>query len=135
MILHSLKKRRRLKAISRVGVGVDNIDLEAAKSFSKKIFITTDKPSVAVAELCVSNMIALLRGTFLMNEDLKKGNWNIIQGRDIRNCTVGIIGLGSIGKQVVKRLLPFGPKIIGYARTWDHEFSRQYSVDRYKSIR
>ena len=127
-------KAKRLKAISRVGVGVDNIDIEAAKKFSKKIFITTDKPSVAVAELCVSNMIALLRGTFLMSADLKRGDWNIIQGRDIRNCTVGIIGLGSIGKQVVKRLLPFGPKIIGYARTWDQKFSRKYSVDRYTEL-
>ena len=128
------KKAKKLKAISRVGVGIDSIDTEAARAFSKKIFITTDKPSVAVAELCVSNMIALLRGTFMMNTDLKNGNWNIIQGRDIRNCTVGIIGLGSIGKQVVKRLIPFGPKIIGYARTWDHVFSRKFLVDRCTSL-
>ena len=54
--------------------------------------------------------------------------------KDIRNCTVGIIGLGSIGKQVVKRLIPFGPKIIGYARTWDHVFSRKFLVDRCTSL-
>ena len=69
----------------------------------------------------------------MMNTDLKNGNWNIIQGRDIRNCTVGIIGLGSIGKQAVKRLIPFG-QIIGYARTWDHVFSRKFLVDRCTSL-
>lgn len=128
------KINKNVKAISRVGVGVDNIDLLAAQGSSTKIFITTDKPSVAVAELCVSNMIALLRGTFLMNKELKNGNWEVIQGRDIRNCTVGIIGVGSIGKQVARRLTNFEPKIIGYARTWDNEFANKYDIKRYQAI-
>ncbi len=125
---------RGIKAISRVGVGVDNIDLAAAKMNGVKVFITTDKPSVAVAELCISNMIALLRSTFVMNQSLKSGEWDVIQGRNIRNCTVGVIGLGSIGKQVVKRLKPFEPNIVGYARTWDKSFAQKYSVERFKNL-
>ncbi len=128
------ERNNSIKAISRVGVGVDSIDLESAKEKGIKIFITTDKPSVAVAELCISNMIALLRSTFIMNQSLKNDRWDVIQGRDIRNCTVGIIGLGSIGKQVVKRLSAFGPKILGYARTWDSLFARKYSVKRFKEL-
>jgi D-3-phosphoglycerate dehydrogenase / 2-oxoglutarate reductase len=117
-------------AISRVGVGVDNIDLESAAAHNVKVFITSDKPSVAVAELCVSNMIILLRHTFEMSNHLKRGIWQPVQGRELRSSTVGIIGMGSIGKQVVKRVSSFGSKIIGYARTWDEEFGIRFNVKR-----
>ena len=65
-----------------------------------------------------------------MSNDLKKGKWNPIQGRDIRNLTVGIVGLGSIGKEVVKRLSNFGPKIISYSRTWDTDFALKYKITK-----
>ena len=123
-------KFKNINAISRVGVGVDCIDLKSAQENGVKIFITSDKPSVAVAELCISNMISLLRHTLKMSNELKANSWNPIQGRELRSCTVGIIGLGSIGKEIVKRLDAFGPKIIGYGRTWNDEFSSKYSVDR-----
>tara|TARA_B100000427_G_C15482478_1_gene583733 strand:+ start:513 stop:1508 length:996 start_codon:yes stop_codon:yes gene_type:complete len=132
--LEFFENNQNVKAISRVGVGVDNIDLMSAKKKGVKVFITTDKPSVAVSELCISNMIAILRSTFIMNQSLKNDEWNVIQGRDIRNCSVGIIGLGSIGKEVVKRLKSFGPKISGYARTWDSSFAHRYSIKRYLSL-
>ena len=121
---------KNVRAISRIGVGVDSIDLASAEEHNVKIFVTSDKPSVAVAELCVSNMIALLRHTFVMNAELKNGIWNPIQGRNIRSCKVGIVGLGSIGKEVVKRLEPFGPQILAYARTWDETFASQYQVTK-----
>ena len=124
------KEFKNLKAISRVGVGTDNIDLIAARESGVKVFVTSDKPSVAVAELCVSNMISLLRHVHTMSNDLKKGKWNPIQGRDIRNLTVGIVGLGSIGKEVVKRLSNFGPKIISYSRTWDTDFALKYKITK-----
>lgn len=119
-----------ISVLSRVGVGVDNIDLQSATNHNVKIFITSDKPSVAVAELCVSNMISLLRYTFEMSTKLKFGIWAPVQGRELRSCTVGIIGMGSIGKQVVKRVSPFGSKIIGYGRTWDKDFAVKYCVER-----
>lgn len=128
------KSFKNIKAISRIGVGVDSIDLDSANKNDVKIFITSDKPSVAVAELCVSNMIALLRHTYKMSNDLKINCWNPIQGRDLRNCTVGIIGVGSIGKELIKRLSSFGPKIIGYGRTWNEGFLNNFSVTR-KSIK
>lgn len=119
-----------VKAISRVGVGVDCIDLNSASNYGVKIFITSDRPSVAVAELCVSNMISLLRHTITMSNDLKRNNWNPIQGKELRSCTVGVVGLGSIGKEVAKRVSLFGSKVIGYGRTWNEEFARTYDVDR-----
>ncbi len=119
-----------VKAISRVGVGTDNIDIQTAKARGVKIFKTSDKPSIAVAELCIANMISLLRSTFIMSNELKQGDWNPIVGREIRNLDVGIIGMGSIGKQIVKRLSIFDAKISGYGRSWDIKFANQYGVSK-----
>ena len=121
---------KNINAISRIGVGVDAINVSSATEHSVKVFITSDKPSVAVAELCVSNMIALLRSSFEMSTSLKNGIWNPIQGRDLRGCTVGIIGLGSIGKEVVRRVRPFGSNIVAYSRTWDEVFTAEHGVER-----
>lgn len=119
-----------VKAISRVGVGVDCIDLNLASKNDVKVFITSDRPSVAVAELCISNMISLLRHTFTMSNDLRVGNWSPIQGIELRSCTIGVVGMGSIGKEVIKRASIFGSKIIGYGRTWNDEFASKYKVER-----
>jgi len=122
-----------VSAISRIGVGTDAINIKAATNQNVKIFITSDKPSVAVSELCISNMIALLRRTYEMSNELKQSIWNPIQGRDLRSCTVGIVGMGSIGKEVIKRLGPFGSRVIAYSRTWDERFAHDNDVER-KSI-
>ena len=100
----SLLIAQKLKCISRVGVGTDNINLEAAKAAGVRICITSDQPSVAVAELCVGNIISLLRNTHEMSRLLKDGDWKPIQGIELRNRSVGIVGLGSIGKELAKRL-------------------------------
>ncbi len=119
-----------IKAISRVGVGVDCIDLDSATKNDVKILITSDRPSVAVSELCVSNMISLLRHTFTMSNNLKINNWEPIQGKELRSCTIGIIGLGSIGKEVAKRVAGFGSNIIGYGRTWNEEFANLFGIKK-----
>jgi len=119
-----------VEAISRIGVGVDAIDLVAAKKNNVSIYITSDKPSVAVAELCIANMISLLRNTYQMSNDLKSGRWHPIEGKEIRNCRIGIVGLGSIGKQVAKRVYAFGSEIIAYGRTWNIEFANKYKIKK-----
>jgi len=119
-----------ISVISRVGVGTDCIDLNAATNSNAKVMVTSDKPSVAVAELCISNMISLLRSTFKMSNYLKSGQWVPIQGRELRSCTVGVIGMGSIGKEVLKRAHGFKSDLIAYSRTWDEEFANEYSVKR-----
>ncbi len=119
-----------VKAISRVGVGVDCIDLESARENGVKVFVTSDRPSVAVAELCVANMISLLRHTFKMSNKLKGGIWEPIQGKELRSCTVGIVGMGSIGKEVAKRVRAFGSNVVGYGRTWNQDFASQYDIRR-----
>lgn len=119
-----------VSAIARVGVGVDAIDIAAASENNVKVLITSDQPSISVAELCLANMIALLRGTFEMSEQLKRKNWHRIQGRDLRGSVVGIVGLGSIGKEVARRVHAFGARIIAHGRTWDEHFANAYNINR-----
>jgi len=119
-----------ISVISRIGVGIDCIDLNAATNANVKVMITSDKPSVAVAELCISNMISILRSTFKMSNHLKNRQWIPIQGRELRSCTIGVIGMGSIGKEVLKRARVFQSDLIAYSRTWDEEFANKYSVKR-----
>ena len=121
----------KLKCISRVGVGTDNINLEAAKAAGVRICITSDQPSVAVAELCVGNIISLLRNTHEMKSRLlKDGDWKPIQGIELRNCSVGIVGLGSIGKELAKRLSVFGCEIKSASRTWNREFAASLGIQQ-----
>ena len=116
--------------VFRVGVGVDNIDLKAATEMGVRVCITSDKPSVAVAELCIGNTIALIRHTHKMSEQLKKGIWAPIQGVELRNCVFGIVGLGSIGKELAKRLVAFGCKVKSCSRSWNEDFALEYEIER-----
>jgi len=123
-------KYPRVSCISRIGVGTDNINLDAARASATRVCITSDKPSVSVAELCVGNMISMLRHTHQMSNQLKNNIWEQFQGRDLRNQRVGIVGLGSIGKEVVKRLQPFGCEIYSASRSWNDQFAETYNVTR-----
>ena len=77
-----------LKIISRVGIGVDNLDLKECKKRKIAIANTPDEPSNGVAELTIGHMINLLIKIPDMNEDLKKGIWNRYIGKDLSECVV-----------------------------------------------
>jgi len=75
-------------------------------------------------------MISMLRNTHQMSNQLKDNLWKQFQGRDLRNQRVGIVGLGSIGKEVVKRLQPFGCQIYSASRSWNNQFAEEHHVKR-----
>lgn len=106
----------RLKIIGRAGVGVDNIDIEAA---SKKGLIVLNAPTgntLAATELTMGIMLAAARKIPLANESLKQGKWDRkkFMGIELHNKTLGIIGLGRIGSNVAIRAKSFGMKVIAY---------------------
>lgn len=102
-----------LRCISRDGVGTDNIDLRAAKKYGIVLKNTPAAATQAVAELTVGLMISLLRQIPQANQNLHQGKWNQVHGNLLCGKTVGIIGVGRIGKLVALLLKPFGCKIIG----------------------
>ena len=97
-----------LKLISRVGVGLDSVDLNAAKDKNIIVTYTPDAPAPAVAELAISNILSLLRGTHISNAMMHQKKWERIFGRRIPEVTIGIIGAGRIGCRVLNILAAFG---------------------------
>jgi D-3-phosphoglycerate dehydrogenase len=104
---------RRLKLISRVGIGLDSVDLLAAEKRGIKVSYTPDAPAPAVAELTVALMLSLLRSVHVANLQLHNGQWQRHFGRRIAEVTVGVIGAGRIGARVLRRIPAFGtPRVL-----------------------
>lgn len=107
-----IMKESGLKVISRCGVEMSNIDLQAAKELGIIVKNTPDAPTIAVAELTIGVMIALLRMIPAMNQDLHNGKWSKKIGVQLSGKTIAIIGFGRIGRYVGRLLRPFNVKLI-----------------------
>jgi D-3-phosphoglycerate dehydrogenase len=108
-----LSHARQLKLISRVGIGLDSVDLLEAEKRGIHVSYTPDAPAPAVAELTVGLMLVLLRHVHVANAQMHQGIWQRHFGRRIPEITIGIIGAGRIGGRVLRRLAAFGsPRIL-----------------------
>lgn len=108
-----LEHAPRLRHISRVGIGLDSVDLLAAERRGIAVSYTPDAPAPAVAELTMALMLSLLRSVHVANLQLHKGHWQRHFGRRIAEVTVGIIGAGRIGARVLRRIPAFGtPRVL-----------------------
>ena len=108
-----LSQTNRLRLIARVGIGLDSVDLLAAKERGIKVSYTPDAPSPAVADLTIGLILSLLRSIHLSNSELHEGKWKRFFGRRISEVTLGIIGVGRIGSRVIRRTKPFGtPRLL-----------------------
>lgn len=106
-----LASTKKLKVISRCGVGMDNVDLGAAAELGIKVFNTPWGPTVAVAELTVGLILDLLRKCSAMDRAVRAGVWKKQMGRLLNGKKVGIIGFGRIGQKVASLLLPFNVEL------------------------
>ena len=104
----------RLRVISRVGVGTDNVDLTAAARLGIAVFNTPDAVTQAAAELTLGGLLAVLRHIHFMDSELRAGRWTRKMGSLLSGKTVGIVGLGRVGKRVAGLLEPFGVTLLGY---------------------
>jgi len=105
----------KLRVIGRAGVGVDNIDAEAATRRGIVVMNTPGANAVAVAELTIGLMVALARKLATANSTMHAGKWEkkSLQGTELRGKTLGILGLGRIGLEVARRARGFGMEIMG----------------------
>ena len=111
-----LEAGKRLKVIGRAGVGVDNIDLEAAKKRGVTVVNAPLSTTLAVAELTFALLLALAREIPRGDAGMKAGNWlkKELEGVELNGKTLGIIGFGRIGAEVGKRAAAFGMNVIAY---------------------
>ena len=106
----------RLKAIGRAGVGVDNIDLNAAKKRNVTVVNAPMSTSIAVAELTFGLLLALAREIPRADAGMKQGKWlkKELEGAELNGKTLGVIGFGRIGVELGKRAAAFGMNVIAY---------------------
>ena len=101
-----------LKVIGKYGVGLDMIDLHAMHKHNVKLGWTGGVNKRSVSELVISSAISLLHKSIFANSEAKNGKWYQIKGRQLTGCTVGIIGCGHIGKDLVNLIKPLNCKIL-----------------------
>ncbi|MGN1004033.1 MAG: phosphoglycerate dehydrogenase [Oscillospiraceae bacterium] len=119
-----------LKAIAKYGTGVDNIDLDAAAQRGIKVSVTTGANSEAVADCAFGMLIAMARKLVTIDAECRKKNWKKITTKDVSRATLGIVGMGAIGKLMIRRALGFDMHVIAYDPMWDDAFAGQYGVER-----
>jgi len=103
----------RLKVISKWGTGVDSIDAEACSRFGVKLGRTPNAFTTPVADTVLGYMLAFARRGPWMDKAMKSGEWKKIPGKTLSECTLGVIGVGNIGKAVTRRAKAFGMKVLG----------------------
>lgn len=101
-----------LRVISRCGIGVDSVDLIAAKEFCISVRNTPDAPAIAVAELTLGLMLAMLRRVALADRKIRANAWQQIMGNLLAKQTVGVIGYGGIGRRVARLVHAFGARVV-----------------------
>jgi D-3-phosphoglycerate dehydrogenase len=114
--------------IARYGVGVDNVDLAAARTKGIYITNTPGANSVSVAELVIGLILALARKIPDSATSTRAGGWPRMVGLSIEGKTIGLLGLGSIGKQVARRLSGYDCCILAYDPVADREFAFHHNV-------
>ena len=103
----------RLKVISKWGTGIDSIDKVAAERLGIQVRNTPNAFTLPVADSVMAYMLAFARRQPWMDREMKAGRWEKIPGRSLSECTLGVIGVGNIGKAVIRRARPFGMKLLG----------------------
>lgn len=103
----------RLKVISKWGTGIDSIDKDHANSIGIQVCNTPNAFTLPVADSVMGYILAFARRQPWMDQAMKKLEWEKIPGRSLSECTLGVIGVGNIGKAVLRRARSFGMKLIG----------------------
>lgn len=109
-----LKKcQPRLKVISKWGTGIDSINREAAASLGILVKNTPNAFTLPVSDSVMSYILSFARQTPWMDDEVKTGHWEKLMGRSLSECTLGVIGVGNVGKAVIRRAKGFGMKLLG----------------------
>ena len=120
----------RMKVLSKYGIGTDKIDMAAATDLKIPVTFCPGVNHVTVAEHTFGLLLSLYRNITEQNAMVKAGGWKRVTGREISGKTMGILGLGRIGKVVAKRAAGFEMKVCAYDVYWDEAFAREHGVER-----
>lgn len=120
---------KNLKLISRVGIGLDGIDFKLCKKYGVRVTYTPDAPTMAVAELCVGLILDLARQITNTNTNIRLGIWKRHMGTLLYGKTIGIFGMGRIGKSLIHLLSSFNVNFLVHDINPDIAFGRLYNIN------
>lgn len=128
------KARPKLKVLSKYGIGVDKIDVKCATEFGIPVLFTPGVNHTTVAEHTFLLLLALEKNFLFHTDSTRSGGWKRKTGHELLEKTIGIIGLGRIGKEVVIRAKAFGMKAIAMDPHFDEKFAAEYGLKKANSL-
>ncbi|WP_263769272.1 phosphoglycerate dehydrogenase [Propionivibrio soli] len=120
----------RLKVIAKYGIGLDSIDVQHATAKRIPVLFTPGVNHTTVAEHAFGLMIALAKDFWIHASAVKSGRWTRRTGHELMGKTLGVLGLGRIGQEVVKRARAFGMRCVAFDTYWPEDFAAEYGVER-----
>lgn len=120
----------RLKVIAKYGIGLDSIDVQHATAKRIPVLFTPGVNHTTVAEHAFGLMIALAKDFWIHASAVKSGRWTRRTGHELMGKTLGVLGLGRIGQEVVKRARAFGMRCVAFDTYWPEDFAAKYGVER-----
>lgn len=128
------KARPKLKVLSKYGIGVDKIDVKSCTEFGIPLLFTPGVNHTTVAEHTFLLLLALEKNLLFHTDSTRSGGWKRKTGHELLGKTIGIVGLGRIGKEVAIRAKAFGMNPIGFDVYWDEKFANEHGVKRAASL-
>lgn len=122
-----------LKVISRNGVGYNKVDMKAAKENDVAVTLSIGTNNISVCELVFGLMLSVSRNIVQQNQEVIKGGWQRVMGIELLDKTIGVIGTGNIGAEVIKRAHAFGMKVLAFDLYPREDLKETYGV-RYTSL-
>ena len=118
-----------LRAVAKYGVGIDNIDLKACEKRNIKVSRTVGANAEAVADYALALMLALARKVIPIDKKCRAGDWGKVTTSDVSGKTLGLFGLGAIGKNVARRAQGFSMKVLAYDVYWDADYADANGIE------
>ena len=128
------KARPSLKVLSKYGIGVDKIDVASCTEFGIPLLFTPGVNHTTVAEHAFLLLLALEKNLLFHTDSVRSGGWKRQTGHELLGKTIGIVGLGRIGREVAIRARAFGMQPVGYDVHWDEAFAAEQGVKRAASL-
>jgi len=124
----------RLKVIAKYGIGLDSIDVKYATSKKIPVLYTPGVNHTTVAEHTFGLMICIAKHFWFHLKNVKAGQWKRQTGNELLGKTIAVLGMGRIGKEVIKRAVAFEMNCVGFDAYWDEAFAKEYNVRRAATV-
>lgn len=128
------KSLPRLKVVAKYGIGLDRVDVAAATELKIPVTFCPGVNHTTVAEHTFGLLLSIYRQIVEQANSVRSGNWKRLTGHELMGKTIGIAGLGRIGKEVATRARAFGMTVLGYDLYWDEAFASQHNIERVRDI-